>query len=195
MARQPGQVYFDPDRDVLYFGFRDGFVASDAQFATVMSMCDQAELAQVRHLAINDALFWVGSGGGSTAGTAAASYHSMSAASLTTRALGEIRARMPGLRELTFVPREDNPVYSNDACFVEPPMAQMRMHRQIQTAFMTVAEENPDWTPPAWRIMALSAMPEPEVFDRTVLGYDGPRWREFDRSRFRHADGYADDAS
>ncbi|POS76497.1 hypothetical protein DHEL01_v205106 [Diaporthe helianthi] len=59
IARQPGQTFFDPDQDYLYFGPRDGFMASEANLRTVLSLCDPNELAQVRRVAINEALFWV----------------------------------------------------------------------------------------------------------------------------------------
>lgn len=59
IARQPGQTFFDSEQDYLYFGPRDGFMASEANLRTVLSLCDPNELAQVRRVAINEALFWV----------------------------------------------------------------------------------------------------------------------------------------
>ncbi|KAG6365017.1 hypothetical protein INS49_006623 [Diaporthe citri] len=59
IARQPGQTFFDSEQDYLYFGPRDGFMASEANLRTVLSLCDPTELAQVRRVAINEALFWV----------------------------------------------------------------------------------------------------------------------------------------
>ncbi|KAF4971689.1 hypothetical protein FSARC_1567 [Fusarium sarcochroum] len=143
-ARGPGQVFFDPDHDILYFGPRDGYMAADSQFQTCMSMCDPEELAIVRRLAINDALFWVDT-----------TYRSMTAASLTVELLRRIQARMPGLEEIIFVPRaEESP---DSVCYVEPTMVYVRMARQIQTALATLCEQTPDWTPPCWRILPLSA--------------------------------------
>ncbi|KAF5017945.1 hypothetical protein F66182_10092 [Fusarium sp. NRRL 66182] len=143
-ARGPGQVFFHPDRDILYFGPRDGYMAADSQFQTCMSMCDPQELAAVRRLAINDSLFWVDT-----------TYRSMTAASLTVELLRRIQARMPGLDEIIFVPRaEESP---DSPCYVEPAMVYVRMARQIQTALATLCEQTPDWTPPRWSILPLSA--------------------------------------
>jgi hypothetical protein len=107
-------------------------------------MCDPEELAVVRRLAINDALFWVDE-----------SYRSMTAASLTVELLRRIKARMPGLEELIFIPRaEESPESAN---YVEPTMVYVRMARQIQTAINTLSQQAPGWTPPCWRILPLSA--------------------------------------
>ncbi|CAJ0542007.1 Ff.00g083350.m01.CDS01 [Fusarium sp. VM40] len=143
-ARGPGQVFLDPERDILYFGPRDGYMAADSQFQTCMSMCDPEELAVVRRLAINDALFWVDE-----------SYRSMTAASLTVELLRRIKARMSGLEELIFIPRaEESPESAN---YVEPTMVYVRMARQIQTAINTLSQQTPGWTPPCWRILPVSA--------------------------------------
>ncbi|KAL6913146.1 hypothetical protein ACHAPO_005091 [Fusarium lateritium] len=143
-ARGPGQVFLDPDRDILYFGPRDGYMAADSQFQTIMSMCDPEELALVRRLAINDALFWVDD-----------SYRSMTAASLTVELLRRIQARMPGLEEIIFVPRSEESRGSES--YVEPSMVYMRMAHQIRTALATLCEQTPGWTPPCWSILPLSA--------------------------------------
>ncbi|RBR12586.1 uncharacterized protein FIESC28_08543 [Fusarium coffeatum] len=143
-ARGPGQVFLDPERDILYFGPRHGYMAADSQFQTIMSMCDPEELALVRRLAINDALFWVDE-----------SYRSMTAASLSVELLRRIQSRMPGLQEIIFVPR---PEESRDSeGYVEPTMVYVRMARQIQTALATLCEQTPGWTPPCWSILPLSA--------------------------------------
>jgi hypothetical protein len=111
-------------------------------------MCDPAELAAVRRLAINDALFWIDT-----------TYRSMTAASLTVELLRRIQARMPGLEEIIFVPRaEESP---DSASYVEPTMVYVRMARQIQTALATLCEQTPGWKPPCWRILPLSAFPQP----------------------------------
>jgi hypothetical protein len=107
-------------------------------------MCDPEELALVRRLAINDALFWVDE-----------SYRSMTAASLTVELLRRIQARMPGLEEIIFVPRPEESRGSES--YVEPTMVYVRMARQIQTALATLCEQTPGWTPPCWRILPLSA--------------------------------------
>ncbi|QPC78786.1 hypothetical protein HYE68_009538 [Fusarium pseudograminearum] len=143
-ARGPGQIFLDPEHDILYFGPRDGYMAADSQFQTIMSMCDPEELALVRRLAINDALFWVDD-----------SYRSMTAASLTVELLRRIQARMPGVEEIIFVPRPEQS--RGPETYIEPSMVYMRMAHQIQTALATLCEQTPGWTPPCWRILPLSA--------------------------------------
>ncbi|ROV94702.1 hypothetical protein VSDG_06140 [Cytospora chrysosperma] len=212
IARLPGQVFFDPDHDVLYFGPRDGFMASEANLRTVLSLCDPAELARVKRVAINDALFWVYenawhhrprhqppqhhtqqqqfSEGGqrpwqqqpSTAPAthspfsllppplaAAAMTHTAIAASLLIDVLRLIHSRLPGLQELIFIPRDENPLYSGDSCLVEPSIVQGRMARQIREAMRAVFG-GPDDGPWSWRIMTLSADPNPPVYQKQVLG-------------------------
>lgn len=207
IARQPGQVIFDPARDVLYFGPRDGFMASEAQLRTVLSLCDPAELAQVRRIAVNDALFWVyesaggggvggggggggrgggmrgGGGGGGGGRTEVALAHTTIACSLLIDVLQLLRARLPGLRELIFVPRDENPLYSGTCCLVEPAIVQSRLARQVREAMRVVfglssghvgggASEGGGGVPWSWRIMTLSADPDPPVYNRSVLGWE-----------------------
>lgn len=192
IARQPGRVFFDPDQDVLYFGPRDGFMASEAQLRTVLTLCCPEELRRVRKVAINDALFWVYERSRRTSGSSNALLHPYSAAttslplsscrgeehsttrfnphyeqpssqqyhqrrqhwpggfgagglahatiatSLLADTLQLLRTRLPGLRELVFVPRDENPLYSEDCCLVEPAMMQSRMARQVRDAMAVV---------------------------------------------------------
>ncbi|KZL83799.1 hypothetical protein CI238_08169 [Colletotrichum incanum] len=149
MTRNPGQIFFDKAHDVLYFGARDGYMASEAQFLTVMALCDPADLANVRHLAINDSLFWVDG-----------MYQSMSAANLTVEVLKQVRLRMPRLERLVFVPRDENPVYDDQIELVPANpygMLEQRMTRQMEAALGAVCKLFPDWKPPRWCIMALGA--------------------------------------
>lgn len=163
IARQKGQIYFDNEEDILYFGPRDGFMASEGNLRSVLSLVSPAELQVVRRVAINEALFWVDS--------SHADYHSGLAASLTFDIVKMVRRRLPGLRDLVFVPRDENPVYSDTARFVEPPIVQTRISRQVATAVRMLCERFPHWCPPRWRIMTLSAVPDPPVYERGVLGY------------------------
>ncbi|RFU75655.1 hypothetical protein TARUN_6590 [Trichoderma arundinaceum] len=142
-ARGPGQVLFNPEVDIMYFGPREGFMAADSQFHTCMMMCDQAELASVRRLAINDALFWIGD-----------TYNSMTAGSFTLEVLRQIAMRMTGLKELIFVPREEE-------IEIDEAMVQGRMTEQIQTAIQSIAQQYPSWEPPSWKIIPLSELPSP----------------------------------
>lgn len=151
-ARGPGQVFFNPETDILYFGPRSGYMAADSQFHTYMSMCDPAELATVRRIAINDALFWIDN-----------TYRSMTAASLTVELLRRIQSRMPGLQEIIFVPREDEVFEGYGAAYIDPSMVHVRMAHQIQTAITTLCEQTPHWTPPLWRIVPLSAFPSSDA--------------------------------
>ncbi|KAL7934487.1 hypothetical protein V8C35DRAFT_29486 [Trichoderma chlorosporum] len=139
--RGPGQVFFNFDVDIMYFGPREGFMAADSQFHTCMMLCDQAELASVRRLAINDALFWIGD-----------TYNSLTAASFTVEVLRQIATRMTGLEELIFVPWEDEMV-------VDEALVHERMTRQIQTAMQSITQLFPSWEPPSWKIVPLNELP------------------------------------
>lgn len=140
-ARGPGQVLFNPDVDIMYFGPREGFMAANSQFRTCITLCDPRELARVRRLAINDALFWIGN-----------TYNSMTAARFTLEVLREVAMRMTGLEELIFVPWEED---SGD----DEDVVQGRMARQIQTAMQSISQQFPSWEPPPWSIVPLSALP------------------------------------
>ncbi|KAF3770074.1 hypothetical protein M406DRAFT_66519 [Cryphonectria parasitica EP155] len=198
ITRGPGHIFFDPGADTLYFGPRDGFMASEAQLRTVLALCDPAELARVERVAINDALFWVyddgrsssssnsnsssvcrSGGGGISIGIGsgrAGMARSAMASSLLVDIMALLRARLPGLRELVFVPRDDNPLYSGDSCLVEPAIVQSRLARQVKEA-MGIAfgampeEEEGGGCPWNWRVMTISADPDPPVYGRQVLGW------------------------
>lgn len=171
--------------DILYFGPRDGFMASDAQLRTVLTLCDPADLARVEKVAINDAVFWspasiAGGASESRGGGCRRSSSTTVAGSLLADVLRLLRARMPGIRELVFVPRDDNPLYSGDACLVEPSMAQSRLARVVREAMAAVFGEQrrPGERPWNWRIMTLSADPAVPVYSRQVLGWDAPNEEE-----------------
>ncbi|POR37148.1 Uncharacterized protein TPAR_02670 [Tolypocladium paradoxum] len=139
-ARGPGQVIFNPESDILFFGPREGYMAADSQFHTCMSMCDQAELASVRRIAISDALFWIDD-----------TYRSMTAASLTVEVIKQLALRMLSLEQIIFVPREEDE--AGDLA-----MVQERMARQIQMALATVCQQVRHWRPPPWHIVCVSAL-------------------------------------
>lgn len=217
-------------------------MASEANLRTVLSLCDPTELAQVRRVAINEALFWVydsawhrqapcyhnhhhhhrlqqqnqqlqtppttpmeshhhenrpQSQGTSTPlpppeplpppspplppAAAATVTQASIAASLLVDILRLVRARLPGLRVLVLVPRDENPLYSSDCYLTEPAMGQNRLRRQVSealaTAFGSEGEgdgDSNDWSdlPPwEWKIRTLSADPDPPSYDRLVLGW------------------------
>lgn len=253
IARQPGQTFFDSEQDYLYFGPRDGFMASEANLRTVLSLCDPTELAQVRRVAINEALFWVYDSawhrqtpcyhdrpfhnnhhqqqneqlqtppttpmeeqhqqrrhqpqGTDTPlptprpltppsptpqlSSAAGMTHTSIVTSLLVDILRLVRARLPGLRELVLVPRDENPLYSSDCYLTEPAMGQNRLRRQVSEALAVAfckdlagidsreegmldrssaaaAASAPPWE---WKIRTLSADPDPPSYDRLVLGW------------------------
>lgn len=191
---------------MLYFGPRDGFMASEAQLRTVLTLCDPAELARVQKVAINDAVFW-GGGDGRRRGASLAATATAGCADTTLKVAGSLlvdvlrllRARLPGMRELVFVPRDENPLYSGDACLLEPAMAQSRLARVVREAMAVVFGERRRLVgerPWNWRIMTLSAAVHGPVYGREVLswdyadvqedveygnvhgpGYGGPGWR------------------
>ncbi|KAL7906288.1 hypothetical protein GGI35DRAFT_104125 [Trichoderma velutinum] len=140
-SRCDGQVFFNFDVDILYFGPREGFMAADSQFHTCMLLCEDRELARVRRMAVNDALFWTGD-----------TYNSLMAASFVLEMLKQVAARMTGLEELILVPLEDEAV-------VDQAPVRERMTRQMQTAMQTVTQLNPSWQPPSWKIVPLNELP------------------------------------
>lgn len=211
-------------------------MASEANLRTVLSLCDPTELAQVRRVAINEALFWVYDsawhrqspcyhdhhqqhlqqhnqqlqtppttpmesqhhqnrqqtqdtstllptpGALSTPlppAAVAAMTHTSIAASLLVDILRLVHARLPGLRELVFVPRDENPLYSSDCYLTEPAMGQNRLRRQASEAMATAFGgqgdgDTSDWSglPPwEWKIRTLSADPDPPSYDKLVLGW------------------------
>lgn len=99
------------------------------------------------------------------------------AASLLVDMLRLIRTRLPGLRELVFVPRDENPLYSSDCYLTAPAMAQNRLARQVREAMRAAfgGDRAPDKAAPPWewKIMTLSADPDPPSYDRQVLGWCG----------------------
>ncbi|PKS10321.1 hypothetical protein jhhlp_002072 [Lomentospora prolificans] len=149
MYQEPGRVFFNPDSDILYFGYREGFGASESQFRTAMSLCSPADLAQVRRLAINEAVFRVG----------CKYVHSLAA-----DVLALVRLRMPALEELVFVPATaagtDDTAYSSyDADLVLAHIGTtnetIEMTRQVKMALDDFCTKYPDWKKPNYRVMAI----------------------------------------
>lgn len=140
-ARTRGRVIVNPHLDILFFGPRLGFMAAGAQFRTCMTMCDPAELATIQRLAISDSLFWIDD-----------QYRSTTAANLTMELLRQVAVHLPNLREIIFVPREEDS-QGPDALFV-----QQRMHMQVCAALEVVCEEHPAWTPPPCKMSTLQEL-------------------------------------
>lgn len=221
IARQPARVFFDPRHDWLYLGARDGFAAAEAQLRTLLALADPAELAWVRRLALNDALFGpppcaaaavlspYGQGSmeesprpvgvmmppsppssppppphavvpAAAPMTLTATTTTAAAISQVAELLAQVALHMPNLRELVFVPYDENPVYSGEATLVDPQDCSSRTTRfpwmewRITHALVGVSQRVPHWRLPAWRVMVLAADPRSKVvYERRVMGLDG----------------------
>ncbi|PHH62546.1 hypothetical protein CDD81_6932 [Ophiocordyceps australis] len=141
-ARAPGRIMFNPGTDALMFGPRKGYMASYSQFQTCMSMCSPAQLAQVRRLAISDALFWSDS-----------LYRSMTAAGLTFDVIKQLAQRMPRLEHIVFVPRQEDE--SSDLKAVRE-----RIAHQVQIAMALVGKQVLSWREPNWEVLDQSSLLE-----------------------------------
>ncbi len=177
IARQPGRVFLDLEHDILYFGPRDGYMASAAQLRTVLTLAPPHELARIRRVAVSEALFTLDY---PVPPPPPHRHHHLSsrvppvAASLTVEVLGLLRARLPGLRELIFVPRDENPAYSPSAVLVESAVMQKRLARQIDAAMRAVCTDAPPgWLPPEWSIMTVASTSELLMYGREVVGFEG----------------------
>lgn len=132
-AQQEPRIYFNPNTDVVYFGPRPGYMASNAQFHTFMTLTPPAELAVIKRIAIDDALFW----------THDTKYWSMLAVSLTTECLKQIHRRMPSLEEIVFVPHQST--WTNDADLVQKMLAD-----QVMTAMQDYSRQIEGMVTPSW---------------------------------------------
>ncbi|KAJ4391925.1 hypothetical protein N0V93_005545 [Gnomoniopsis smithogilvyi] len=177
ISHRPGQIFFSASSDILYFGPRDGFMASEAQLRTVLMLCDPADLARVQKAAVNDAVFCV---------TAAADSTKV-AISLLVDVLLLLRARMPGLRELVFVPQGKSPLYNGDVCLVEPAIVQSRLARIVKEAMLVVFGDQRPWN---WRVMALSPPAPVPAHSRQVADWDTAKEQEDVRCGNAHGLGY-----
>ncbi|KAJ4858360.1 hypothetical protein T069G_06627 [Trichoderma breve] len=140
--RGDGLVYFNYDIDILYFGPREGFMAADSQFHTCMMLCEPSELARVRRLAVNEALFrLVGD-----------TYEFMSATRFTLEMLRQVSQRMKGLEELILVPWDEE--------MVEESLVRERLTKQMESALQSMKTEvDPSWRAPPWKIIPLKELP------------------------------------
>ncbi|RDA91510.1 hypothetical protein CP533_4586 [Ophiocordyceps camponoti-saundersi (nom. inval.)] len=138
-AHGPSKVIFNPDDDILLFGPREGYMAANSQFHTCMSMCDQTELASVRHVAISESLFW-----------SDGPYISRTDSSLFFEVFKQLAKRMPCLEKMIFVPEEDQ---VDD----QRQLADL-LTRQIQRAVTRLRQQDPDWRPPPWRIVSMDTL-------------------------------------
>ncbi|CAJ2506847.1 Uu.00g080330.m01.CDS01 [Anthostomella pinea] len=180
-AQEPAKVFFDPSRDTLYFGARDGHAASEAQFNTFMAKISPQDRALIRHVAINETL---------TRGDNLRSDTAIEASrEATEHIFRETPMRFPKLQQLTFVCNDRNPLYSSDSIFVEPSPENRIIERRIKESIQALADLHPEFSPPAWNVRGISADPNPPVYDQRVLGYTGSR-SSFLRSEPRFASDY-----
>lgn len=167
IAHRPGQIFFSAPSDILHFGPRSGYMASEAQLRTVLTLCNPNDLAHVRKVAINDAVFWIPAAGSTKVAT-----------SLLVDVLRLLRTRMPGLCDLMIVPRSNQLVHSGEACLLEPAMAPSPspLARIVREAMSVVfADQQSSQRPWNWAIMNLNAVSGIPVHDRQVLGWEAAK--------------------
>ncbi|KAI1504286.1 hypothetical protein F5X99DRAFT_56619 [Biscogniauxia marginata] len=180
--RDPGRIFFDPLRDTLYFGARDGDAATEAQFDAFTKLVSYRNMSLVRHVAINEALIrgiddvaWNETPAGTITVIASTSPSSSSVPGLTIiQVLRRVGSCFRNLEQLTFVCNDRNPVYSADSVFVEPGQRNRLVERRICDAVQTIEDQWPDLTTPRWNIRAIAADPDPPAYDRRILGYGRP---------------------
>lgn len=111
-GREP-QVFFSPEIDILYFGPRPGYMAANSQLQSFLLTIDQAHLANIQRIAIDDAVFRTETSDSLTQPTSRPTsntlgnphYSSVQAVSNTVEVLHKILARMPALKEVLFIPQ------------------------------------------------------------------------------------------
>ncbi|KAI0383139.1 hypothetical protein F5Y04DRAFT_287670 [Hypomontagnella monticulosa] len=165
----PPRILIDPSRDMLYFNRRKTL------FNKFISAVPRKDLACVRHIAINEKLL-------SYRGPRQADQIRAEGAHMVVeKILCQIYQLLPGLKTLSFVSGDANPVYSPDAVFVEPQLPNRMLERRVKEAINTV-ENQPRFRPITWNIQDIAAGPECSTHDQTILGYEGSRaafWKEF----------------
>lgn len=217
-ASLPGRVLFDPERDLPFFGARDGYMASDGQFRTVLSLTPPAELRLIRRLALSEALLWVDTTTTTTATTvpttAAVSPRyepPLDHAACSARELLRlVRARLPACRELVFVPHGGNPVCDHGAVLVPgraatsiptsraatsvmlEPRTPRRLEMQLRSALEDVRATFPAWDPPQIRIMSLaSSAASPSVSPSQEDGEEGRSTNRRRKTQHHHDTAWA----
>ncbi|KAI1143605.1 hypothetical protein F5Y05DRAFT_259 [Hypoxylon sp. FL0543] len=165
-TRETGRIFLDPLRDTLYFGSGQGVAAAETTFNTFLSLAQPEDLAQVRHVAINEVLM---------------SYGNQNAwASSTTQLTVEqvvcqAHHHFVNIEQLTFVCEDENPVYSSDAVFVEPKVANRILERRVKEAVNLVGNRQPQFRSIVWSVRVIAAEPNCPTYNQSVLGYEGKR--------------------
>ncbi|KAI1378196.1 hypothetical protein F4677DRAFT_443411 [Hypoxylon crocopeplum] len=159
VSPQPSRIFFDPSRDTLYFGAREGTTASETLFDTFVPLVQPEDLTHVHHIAINEGLIGYGSND----------------AESIAELLCQAHQHLINLEQLTVVCDDMNPVYSSEAVFVEPIIRNRILERQIRQAISIVDNQQPQFRPLLWRIRAIAAEPNRPRYDQSILGYRGSR--------------------
>ncbi|WQF84249.1 Putative 2EXR domain-containing protein [Colletotrichum destructivum] len=142
----PPKVYFDPEVDILHFGPASGFMASSAQYFTVMCLCGPSDLKDIRHLAIDESVLSNGIVKGAEA-------------HLTARTIRQLPLRMPNLKRLDFVRNEAASVPQNLPVLAETEDYHRNFQKLVESTMRRIAGESPNWEVPPWRIATLQLEP------------------------------------
>ncbi|KAI1326071.1 hypothetical protein F5Y16DRAFT_249215 [Xylariaceae sp. FL0255] len=168
---QPGKVYFDPMRDTLYFGVRDGFAGSEAHLNAFVGMISAEDRSLIEHVAINEVLIRDG-----TILDWSSTFTPPATPQMATEKLVcQIQSRLRNLKQITFVCGDSNPLYSSDSIFVDPDQKNRLVERRIRDAIQKLGQKYPRFAPPSWDIRAIAAEPDRPIYDQNVLGYRGSR--------------------
>ncbi|OIW33748.1 hypothetical protein CONLIGDRAFT_190418 [Coniochaeta ligniaria NRRL 30616] len=151
-AGRPGRVYFDPARDVLYFGANGtGLMGPHAQFRTVFALCE-SDLACVRRIAVDEAVL----------GPVSPGYSELERFMATARAVYQILTwvlRLPGLEELIFVSKTAQGRFDPRETHVTEPSPETIHNSKsllgaVGLALQDMSRNAPSWQQPAWNVFS-----------------------------------------
>jgi len=158
IARRPGRVYFDPARDVLFFGRKgSGLMGPHAQYFTVCALCE-GDLRRVRRIAVDEAVLGPVTRGSSEAERDLA----------LDRAVHELVLRMvglPALEELIFVSATARRGFDPGQAVVSEPAAEEEGQESdaltgaIILALERVSRSVSWWDHPAWNVFSRKSFP------------------------------------
>lgn len=151
-AGQPGRVYFDPQRDVLYFGRKGcGLMGPHAQFRTVFALCE-SDLARVCRIAVDEAVL----------GPVSPGYSEREEFAAVARAVYQLLApmvRLPALGELIFVSKTAQRRFDPEYCPVSEPSPETvrdskSLPGAIGLALQDMSVAAPLWHQPVWNVFS-----------------------------------------
>ncbi|RYP56638.1 hypothetical protein DL771_011672 [Monosporascus sp. 5C6A] len=161
---EPGRIFFDPMRDILYFGARDGDAASESQLCNFMSLVSFEEMVCLRYIAINEMLI----PGGRTLVDGA----SVNATKYTVKdIMYHINLLFRFLKQLFIICGDKNPVYSSDSVLVEPSTPNRLIERRVDAAIRSIQREQVGWTPPQWTVRVIASSPNRPQYTESLLGW------------------------